>query len=239
MIKLVSYDAVVLFELPPSASQWIDMDTTQRDSLSEFAILFTTLQADINHIYPYEASDTPGIVSYPDPIYLGACDRRTLVRSVFAFIEGNAYFLRRMLLASFKPELSLELQLALAEQQIEITGNGTVRKKAMRAGALDLLKLTIGTFTAILPSLNLKASGPNFESLVRSMKVRDRLMHPKSAHSLNVTDEEIRDVIGAYSWFSLSMVDVIKSANASVKNKLLREFGHEVTLNLAPLQPSE
>lgn len=203
--------------------------------IGEFAILFTTLHADINEIYPYTASDAFEKVSYPDPVYLSASDRRNLVRSVFAFIEGNAYFLRQMLLKSFQDVLSPEIQLALAEQQIEISGNGTVKKKAMRAGALNMLKLTFSSFETVLPNLSgVKCAGPDFESLVRSINVRDRLMHPKSARSLTVSDEEIRDIAQAFVWFGLMLMNIIKAANAALKEKVLRDYGVELKIKHDP-----
>lgn len=205
------------------------------EGMGDFAILFATLQSDIDHLLPYQPSETPGNVCYPDPVRLAASERRSLVRSVFAFVEGNSYFLRGILLASYPDKLSPEIQLALSEQQIELTGSGLVRRKALRASMLDMLRLTIKTFGAVLPSLTVQASGAEFESLVRSTKVRDRLMHPKSVSALTVTDAEIRDVMSAFSWFSLSMREIMRASNAYVADKLLQEFGLELSLSLDPV----
>jgi hypothetical protein len=193
---------------------------TDQEEMGEFAALYSVLQADINRIYPYEKGDVIEVVHYPDPVYLSASDRRSLVRSVFAFIEGNAYFLRLTLLKNFRDLLSPEVQLALAEQQIEVTGHGTVNKKPMRGGALNMLKLTVNSFKAVLPDLHqVNLTGADFEALVRSVKVRDRLMHPKSAEALKVSDEEIRDVAHAFNWFGWSLMNLMKSANDGLKER--------------------
>lgn len=193
---------------------------TDQEEMGEFAALYATLQADINQIYPYENGDVTGVVHYPDPICLSAGDRRSFVRSVFAFIEGNAYFLRLTLLKNFKDMLSPEVQLALAEQQIEVTGHGIVNKKPMRGTALNMLKLTVNSFKGALPGLHqVNLTGADFESLVRSVKVRDRLMHPKSAQALNVSDEEIRDVAHAFNWFGWTLMHLMKSARDGLKER--------------------
>lgn len=192
--------------------------------MGEFATLYSTLQADINQIYPYEKGHTDGVVHYPDPIYLNASDRRNLVRTVFSFIEGNAYFLRLTLMKNFADRLSPEVQLALAEQQIEVTGHGIVKKKQMRSGALNMLKLTINSFNAALPNQpNVTFTDAAFESLVRSINVRDRLMHPKSAQALNVSDKEIRDVAHAFNWFGWMLMNLMKAANDGLNERILND----------------
>ncbi|VVN20583.1 hypothetical protein PS619_04301 [Pseudomonas fluorescens] len=83
-----------------------------------------------------------------------------------------------------------------------------------------MLKLTVNSFKAVLPDLHqVNLTGADFEALVRSVKVRDRLMHPKSAEALKVSDEEIRDVAHAFNWFGWSLMNLMKSANDGLKER--------------------
>lgn len=187
----------------------------------EFSLLFSTLQADINDIYPYSSHDEPGMVSYRDPVYLSQGQRRNLVRAVFAFIEGNAYFLRRSIVEDWGDRISGPTQLALKELQVEVTNSGLVRTKPSKVSALAMLRLTVASYATILPNLEqLKCVGPKFEALTRSIKVRDRLMHPKEVQALNVSDEEIRDIAIAFSWFSGVMLVILRENSIELKRIL-------------------
>ncbi|MGF6152217.1 hypothetical protein QFZ84_003206 [Pseudomonas fluorescens] len=208
-------------------------------NIGEFAALFLTLQSDINQIYPFEEHADSNQARYPDPTYLLPGARRGLVRATFAFIEGNSYFLRQILLRSWGDKLPAATRLALAETQIEVNSQGNVKTKPLRSGATSMLRLTIETFISIFPNvLNVRCAGPSFESLTRSVRVRDRLMHPKSAAALMVTDQETRDIVEAFHWFSSVMVDIIKASNRALKDQLQQEFGIEVSLVFERKQPS-
>jgi hypothetical protein len=203
--------------------------------IGESAVMLSVLHADINQIYPFEAGRTAGTVRYPDPTYLNGHERRSLVRAIFAFVEANSFSLRQILLKSFKEKLSAETQLALAELQIEITSSGAVKTKVKNVGALSMLRLTICTFASVLPPLSkLKCSGPGYEALVRSIRIRDRLMHPKSYQALNVTDPEIHAVVDAFLWFEAVMVKVIQAVSGFDRDELLREYGLEIIFNIDP-----
>ena len=50
----------------------------------------------------------------------------------------------------------------------------------------------------------LNLSGQGWQSLCKSVKVRDRLMHPKELSDLEVSDEEILYTKKAIDWFLLN-----------------------------------
>lgn len=194
----------------------------QRVPAGEFALLLKSLQEDIDRIYPYEHTSDPGCVSYPNPTYLDASGRRTLIRALFAFIEGSAFFMRQLLLDDAPPgTLDPQTTLALSEVQVEINGGGTVQTKPMRAGAMKMLKLTLNCFVRAY-SMQVRdiCSGPQFEALTRSVRVRDRLMHPKSAACLTVTDDEIKDAVSGFAWFSLQLMECLKANNNSLRARV-------------------
>jgi hypothetical protein len=195
----------------------------------EASAIFSTLHGDITALYPYEKAARSNVVHYPDPVCLAPSVRRSLVRAVFAFIEGCLYFQRQMLLESWGERLTEPTRLALSELQIEVTGQGIVQTRLMRTGALNLIKLTIQSFAKTVPSaVEIKCEGAGFEALTRAIKVRDRLMHPKGIASLAVSDREIHDAVDAFLWFERLQSTMTSASTQEMRRLLLEEHGIEV-----------
>ncbi|MDP9533866.1 hypothetical protein Q7L38_14925 [Pseudomonas protegens] len=215
-----------------SSDEGIPLDTkAQETEFGEFAALFWTLREDINQIYPSQPSENPKRVSYPSPVYLQPAQRRNLVRAVFAFTEGNAYFLRQMILRAGVGKLPTSTLFALSELQIDVTAGGIARTKTLRLSALSMLRLTVNSFAQLYTELeDLGCRGPGFEALVRSTGVRDRLMHPKSIHALTVTDTEISDLVTGFLWFEDVMREMSSAATNALRQELRDDFGLEVDI---------
>lgn len=136
--------------------------------------------------------------------------RRSLVRALFAFIEGTSYTLRQKVLSRNRTNLSPSVLLALDEKQLEVCGNGEVGLKTMKVSMMNLLKLTIKQFVISVPACGaIECRGVNFEGLVSSVKTRDRLMHPRSVADLCVTDEEINKAIYGAIWYEKAFVQML------------------------------
>lgn len=196
--------------------------------------IFLTLHADITDLYPYAQVPGSKTVRYPDPSYLAPGARRSLVRAVFAFIEGCMYFQRQMLLRSWGERLSEVNRMALSELQIEVTGQGEVQARVMRTGALNLIRLTVRSFEGAVPGrLGIRCEGAGFEALARSVKVRDRLMHPKGIASLAVSDVEINDVVNAFLWVDDLQGAMTRASTEEMLKELREEHGLELHIEFS------
>lgn len=201
----------------------------------EASAVFLTLHADITALYPHEQIPGSNLVRYPDPTSLEPSVRRSLVRAVFAFIEGCAYFQRQMLLSSWVERLPDPDRMALSESQILVTGQGEVRSAPLRIGALNLIRLTVRSFEKAVPGrLGMRCEGAGFEALVRATKVRDRLMHPKGIDSLLVSDADVHDVVAAFLWFNQVQGSMTRASTEEMRRLLREEHGLEIHVESNP-----
>lgn len=134
-------------------------------------------------------------------------ERRSLVRAIFACIEGSSFYLRKHIAMHNDQLLTPEVLLALREKQIDISNAGCVATKNIKANSLYLLRLTVDTFNKLylpIPEyalIPIRCEGHDFEGLIPSAKVRDRVMHPKKIEDLKISDKEMLSLILAFRWF--------------------------------------
>lgn len=133
--------------------------------------------------------------------------RRAYVRSVFAFIEGVLHRTKvgtihiGILLGSIS---SYEL-VVLEGARLEVDDKGSVTSKPLYPAFLNNVQFTFRTFSkSIGSSFNLSINGQGWKNLRKAVKVRDRLMHPKEATDLQVSDAEIEATKKAFEWFLIS-----------------------------------
>ena len=176
----------------------------------EFSALYTELRKDIDEIHPPIDTSNNIFYKYSDPAQLTNSQRRSYIRAIFAYVEGTGFFLRQQILTGWISELKPEMIMALRELQVEVNGAGLVSTKRLRVASMSLFKMTINTYGRLLNESVVKCFGDGFEYLKQSVLVRDRLMHPKSAQCLIVTDEEIRKAICGFSWLDLQFGLIIR-----------------------------
>jgi len=58
----------------------------------------------------------------------------------------------------------------------------------------------------------LDASGPEWQALQQGLGVRDRLMHPKLAGDLTVSDNEIRTTMQGFQWINVQLLALLLAA---------------------------
>ncbi len=172
------------------------------------AEIYSALMEDISLVYPRlkGSSSTKRL----DPSSLKQNERRSLVRAIFALVEGMTFCLRVGLLEQHEHKLPHATVMALQELQLEIANDGLVRTKPMKSPLMSMLRLTVREYSAMYPDkLKSRCAGTNFEGLVKSVRFRDRLMHPRSIDDLSVADSEIKLAVMGMDWFQNTMAEMI------------------------------
>jgi hypothetical protein len=152
-------------------------------------------------------------------------ERRILIRSIFSYIEAITYSVKALILSDpDSARLSRGEKMFAAELAYELRTNGDVASRPAKIPLTSNLKFTFKIFSKVFENwTELDTSGLGWECLLRSVKVRDRITHPKTSSDLLVSDEQVIEANHALRWFDHSL------------NKAMMEWGAVSTAKLARL----
>ena len=149
--------------------------------------------------------------------------RRNFVRAMFAGIEGVTWALKQSALLQHRTsqvQFSAAEQSMLAELMPEPDDKGRVVERAAR---LTLKRNLQFSFHAFARSEGVKfslATGEKgWEEFQRSLAIRDRLTHPKDVDELLVSDEELRTLDQASTWWTGQLGALLKAVMTSGLSK--------------------
>jgi hypothetical protein len=153
---------------------------------------------------------------------------RTLVRTYFAYVEGVANLLRQVTLASLDGLgfLTANETATLKDQRYKQQDNGETKLVPAFQGMADSLKFTLRCYAKnhgindYEPKL-----GSGWQSMLTAIRIRDRLMHPKSVVSLTLTQAEIDNIDEARKWWHESVQELL-SACEQEDQRLLRKLNN-------------
>jgi hypothetical protein len=134
-----------------------------------------------------------------------AYHRRQYVRSVFSLLDGMAYALKQAAhegAAGFGVVFSLGEVAMIREETYDLDERGQAKSRPAypRWAANMRFALDIVARAANVPN-RADFGGAGWEALLRAVKLRNRLMHPKRPDDLAVSNEELRDVQAGLEWF--------------------------------------
>ena len=151
-----------------------------------------------------------------DSLVLGRKDptqfaHRTLIRTYFAYVEGLAFQLRQVTLASLKEtDLLSPGELALLkEERFQLNHRGQPEARENFQQVLPNLLFSIRCYVknhgaTYQPDI----SHHGWECMKRAVEVRDRLTHPKSAEGLEVTDADLHVFNEGAAWWKKTLIEM-------------------------------
>lgn len=138
--------------------------------------------------------------------------RRTLVRSSFAFIEGMVHRMKQLAFEVCSYEgisLSRSEAAMLLEEGYELNDKGEAISKM---NYMHITKNVRFAFKLLARAYGvnheLKVDDAGWDNFKKALKIRDRLMHPKSSSDLNVDDADGTTVGEAFGWFGQNAHDL-------------------------------
>lgn len=164
--------------------------------------------------------------------------RRTLVRTVFAEVEGlcasaidwSRYYASET--SVFKESYTLAERSFLATRQVaKLNQRGEAEwqpttypttKQTIRF-ALSL----VGRRAATQPAIDYGDGG--WEALCKGMAVRDRLMHPQTVDHVSVSDDDLAYMRRGRTWF----IDTYKAQKAAMQATIAAELGPKLKQMMA------
>lgn len=179
------------------------------DDVSEIQELFAEFSSEIEFI----------LKGRDDPVGLSSIERRIFVRSVFSCIEAVAFRMKAWALTWETNRLSPAEIMFAKEEGHDLDANGTIKMRPARLPFVGNFRFAFAV-VAKAAEVNYKldvVTDDGWRALNDALKVRDRLMHPKRAADLRVSDAEVRDAKTAYEW----VLDQMTKLSATVLLKHL------------------
>lgn len=162
--------------------------------------------------------------------------RRAYIRTAFAAIEALTFMLKREALRSgdANPGLyTLGERSMLLEESYAIGSRGDVVASPKFTPTPANFRFAVDMMMrATLPGFTIHVGVPGWEALKKATIIRNRLVHPKSAAEMSVSDDDLKVVQDAFFWVNDSTVQSL----AQAVEILIKETGQPASPELARMQ---
>lgn len=140
--------------------------------------------------------------------------RRMSVRCFAAHIEGITFLMKQAAL-ELHPMMRVEFTVGeiafLKEISFELNEKGEVEERQRFARFVENFRFACLAYArANHSSHKLSFDDDGFRCFRNTVKIRDRLMHPKSKDDLNISDEEDRANRKAWEWYQRNLLELFK-----------------------------
>ena len=132
---------------------------------------------------------------------------RSYLRSFFSMVEGITYRTRQILLgrqAENVIRLSLDQLIVLSEISIDIDPNGNLHKRTKFYDLKSMMLFTYKTYCECSNKtelFNKYISDTRYMSFIESIKMRNRITHPKTLTDVFIKGDDIQIVLTSHDWF--------------------------------------
>ncbi|MGZ5445112.1 MAG: hypothetical protein ACXW5U_25000 [Thermoanaerobaculia bacterium] len=154
-----------------------------------------------------------------DPFHQPA--RRTWVRTVCSQLEAYVYFTKQMVagFAEFPVVMLTAEDLIYLREELPAEPTETQRaaRRLTRLPLKDNIKHMVATVSRAMSFTYSLDVGEGWTAMLETIKVRDRLVHPKRATDMIVTDHELKTVTRAQDWFHMLTRDFWTKIERSLK----------------------
>lgn len=138
--------------------------------------------------------------------------RRELVRSVAAALEGLHWNLRESVAANsfFLLRLTSIERAALEGETYQIGTKGDIRPQPAFIPLTTSTRMLFRIVKQMDEGFEMDLGGKGWAALKKTIEVRNRLVHPKGAGGVKVSDQEMNEAIEAFVWFSAKVIATVK-----------------------------
>jgi hypothetical protein len=148
--------------------------------------------------------------------------RRAWCRALFAFIEGDLAYAKRLRLLTDYWILDESAELGLQDTKLITTRNGGSRHVKAYMPLKDAIRATIDAFAAHSGAQPpVPHDDPGWAKLADCITIRNRVVHPKTFTDLMISDDEMRLLHGVALWY-LDAMTLAQQLYASAQLRRLR-----------------
>jgi len=150
-------------------------------------------------------------------------NRRTYIRTFFAFLEGFAYAVRRATIdlmhvnALKHDKLNIDRLFLLREETPTLGHTGKIDLQPQQLPFLPHFAFTLRAF-AEEQDFEPDFFGDNgWNDLQKAVKIRNRLTHPKKTADCHVSNDDLRTCVNAADWFQKRVMAQLKAHHEARK----------------------
>lgn len=151
--------------------------------------------------------------------------RRSLFRSVFSWIEGMIFQMKQVALHTqggyYQAVFSLAEKTFLEEARYLLKDNGNTNTKYDNFINIEknlrfaYLMITKGYSLSI--TLDIDNGDNGWNQFKNAIRIRNQLTHPKSINDLNVSDQDVKNLLGTISWFDKQIKKLIEGMQSTTE----------------------
>jgi hypothetical protein len=141
---------------------------------------------------------------------------RTVVRTFFSMVEGLAFQMRQVTLATLEPygRLSVEEVALLREERYSLNTKGEPQTKESFQPVLSSLLFSLRTYVknhgaSFAPDV----SHHGWQAMQRSVEIRNRVTHPKSVADLSLSEEDQKKLVDASHWWKRTLMEMFDACD--------------------------
>lgn len=154
--------------------------------------------------------------------------RRSFIRNVFSFIEGNINMLKQEILVKLKHSRIIKLEpeeiLVLKEESPQVEKNGKIKATTKYVDLLTNIRVTFRYYTKIFDfKYDLDVSKQYWQIFQSSLKVRNRITHPKVESDMDISNQELVETYISYFWFKQCVINMLILKAKAMKEQKLGE----------------
>jgi hypothetical protein len=150
-----------------------------------------------------------------------AVERRVIVRSAFAFIEATVYSLKNIVAKSPRMTLHHKDLMMTSEFTYDLSESGEIKKRRAKLRLAPNVRYAFKLFKQHFGvSYELDVGGQEWQFFLKSIKVRDRITHPKQLSDLSISDNELIEVFVVTDWFTFNFGEIMAQSVEKLLEKL-------------------
>lgn len=142
--------------------------------------------------------------------------RRELIRTIFAAIEGLHWRLKQDVLSrgSRSRLLSPHEHAALQEETYNVDERGGVRSSPRFIPLVSSIRLVIEIVKRYQTDYQVDLNHQGWTNLRATVKIRNRLVHPKRLEDLLISEQEVSQSLSAFYWLLALVLEATHKTNS-------------------------
>ena len=139
--------------------------------------------------------------------------RRSYVRALFTMIEGTVHSIKELEFAELnsREKSHIPTLVALKESVFEVDRRGKIQEGVKFVQIANNLRFAANIFDKTFDKqLDLGIGATKWENFKTSIKIRNRITHPKKVDDITISDDELLIIKQVNEWFNGIIKDMIK-----------------------------